>query len=43
MKAALTGGYVAEMSGQTYTVSSPIIINVTSTVTGPIGIDFRER
>lgn len=40
MKAALTGGYVAEMSGQTYTVSSPIIINVTSTVTGPIGIDL---
>jgi Ca2+-binding RTX toxin-like protein len=40
LKAALAGGYVAEMSGQTYTVSSPIVINVTSTVTGPIGIDL---
>jgi hypothetical protein len=36
----MAGGYLAEMSGQTYTVSAPIVINITSTITGPIGIDL---
>lgn len=38
--AAMAGGYVAEMSGQTYTVSSPIVINLPSNIQGPIGIDL---
>jgi len=40
LTAAMAGGYVAEMSGQTYTVTQPIVINVTSTIQGPIGIDL---
>jgi len=36
----MAGGYVAEMSGQTYTVMAPIVINVTSTIQGPLGIDL---
>src|SRR5262245_3527164 len=40
LKNAIAGGYVAEMSGQTYTVTQPIVINVTSTIQGPLGIDL---
>src|SRR5918993_126356 len=40
LTAAMAGGYVAEMSGQTYTVTQPIVINVTSTIQGPLGIDL---
>ena len=40
LTAAMSGGYVAELSGQTYTVTQPIVINVTSTIQGPIGIDL---
>ncbi len=40
LRNAIAGGYVAEMSGQTYTVTSPIVINVTSTMQGPLGIDL---
>ena len=40
LTAAMAGGYVAEMSGQTYTVTAPIVINVTSTIQGPLGIDL---
>ena len=40
MAAAMAGGYVAEMSAQTYVVTSPIVINVMSTIQGPLGIDL---
>ena len=40
LRNAISGGYVAEMSGQTYTVTQPIVINVTSTIQGPVGIDL---
>ena len=40
LTAAMAGGYVAEMSAQTYVVTSPIVINVTSTIQGPLGIDL---
>jgi Ca2+-binding RTX toxin-like protein len=40
LRNAISGGYVAEMSGQTYTVTQPIVINVTSTMQGPLGIDL---
>ena len=40
LRSAIAGGYVAEMSGQTYTVTAPIVINVTSTIQGPLGIDL---
>ena len=40
LRNAISGGYVAEMSGQTYTVTQPIVINVTSTMQGPVGIDL---
>ena len=40
LRNAIAGGYVAEMSGQTYTVTQPIVINVTSTIQGPLGIDL---
>ena len=36
LRNAIAGGYVAEMSGQTYTVTQPIVINVTSTFEGPL-------
>src|SRR6266404_2119328 len=39
LSAAMAGGYVAHLSG-TYTVTSPIVINVTSTIQGPLGIDL---
>ena len=40
LRSAIAGGYVAEMSGQTYTVTAPIVINVTSNIRGPLGIDL---
>ena len=40
LRNAIAGGYVAEMSGQTYTVTQPIVINVTSSIQGPLGIDL---
>ncbi len=40
LRSAIAGGYVAEMTGQTYTVTAPIVINVTSTIQGPLGIDL---
>ena len=40
LRSAIAGGYVAEMSGQTYTVTAPIVINVTSSIRGPLGIDL---
>ena len=40
LKNAIAGGYVAETSGQTYTVTAPIVINVTSSIQGPLGIDL---
>ncbi len=41
LKAAMAGGYVAELNGQaTYTVTQPIVINVNSTIQGPLGIDL---
>src|SRR5882757_466817 len=39
LTAAFQGQYVAQLTGQTYTITSPIIIHVTGTVTGPVGID----
>ncbi len=40
LSAAIAGGYVAHGSGGTYTVSSPIVIHVDSTIQGPLGIDL---
>jgi hypothetical protein len=40
LRSAIAGGYLAEMTGQTYTVTAPIVINVTSTLQGPLGIDL---
>jgi hypothetical protein len=39
LTAAFQGQYVAQLAGQTYTITSPIVIRVTGTVTGPVGID----
>jgi len=40
LKAAMAGGYVAHLTDATYTVSSPIVINVTNTNQGAFGIDL---
>ena len=40
LRNAISGGYVAEMSGQTYTVTQPIVINVMTQIQGPLGIDL---
>ena len=40
LNAAIHGGYVAHPAATTYTVTSPIVINVSSTTTGPLGIDL---
>ena len=40
LKAAMAGGYLAHLTGQSYTVTPPIVINVTSTIQGPMGIDL---
>ncbi|WP_373867925.1 right-handed parallel beta-helix repeat-containing protein, partial [Reyranella soli] len=39
LSAAIHGGYVAHLTDQTYTISSPIVIYVDSTVQGALGID----
>ena len=39
LNAAIQGGYVAHLTGQTYTISAPIVIHVTSTTQGALGID----
>jgi hypothetical protein len=36
---AIAGGYVAQLTGQTYVVTSPIVIHIDSTIQGPLGID----
>jgi hypothetical protein len=41
LNAAIEDGYVAHPTATTYTVTSPIVINVTSTTTGPLGIDLN--
>ncbi len=40
LTAAIAGGYVAETTGQSFTVTQPIVINVNSTIQGPLGIDL---
>ncbi|HKU98032.1 MAG TPA: Ig-like domain-containing protein, partial [Vineibacter sp.] len=39
LNAAVQGGYVAHLSGQTYTITEPIVIHVTRTTQGALGID----
>ncbi len=40
LTAAIAGGFVARLTDATYTVTTPIIINVTSSIQGPVGIDL---
>ncbi|MGD9880985.1 MAG: Ig-like domain-containing protein [Geminicoccaceae bacterium] len=40
LSTAIAGGYVAHGGAATYTVSSPIVIHVNSTIQGPLGIDL---
>ena len=40
LTAAIHGGYLAHLTGPSYTVTSSIVINVTSTIQGPMGIDL---
>jgi len=40
LQAAMAGSYVANGSGQTFTVSSSIVIYVNSTTQGPLGLDL---
>src|SRR4030095_6046815 len=39
LTAAIQGGYVAQLTDQTYTITSPIVIHITSTIQGALGID----
>ncbi|MBI2736117.1 MAG: right-handed parallel beta-helix repeat-containing protein [Rhodospirillales bacterium] len=39
LTAAIHGGYVAHLTDQTYTISSPIVIHVDHTIQGTLGID----
>ena len=39
LTAAIHGGYVAHLTDQTYTITSPIVIFVDSTIQGAMGID----
>jgi len=39
LTAAVNGGYVAQLSGGTYTVTQPIVIHIDSTIQGPLGLD----
>jgi hypothetical protein len=39
LSAAIAGGYVAHLSG-TFTVTQPILIQINSTIQGPLGIDL---
>jgi hypothetical protein len=40
LHAAFAGGYVANTSKRTFTVSEPIVIDVTSDMQGPVGVDL---
>jgi hypothetical protein len=40
LKGAMAGGYLAHLTGASYPVTSSIVINVTSTIQGPMGIDL---
>ncbi len=40
LQSAFAGSYVAQGSGQTFTVAQTIVIHVTSTTQGPIGLDL---
>ncbi|MBI2735833.1 MAG: right-handed parallel beta-helix repeat-containing protein [Rhodospirillales bacterium] len=40
LQAAMAGGYLAHLTGPSYTVTSSIVINVDSTIQGPMGIDL---
>src|SRR6478672_971025 len=40
LQSAFAGSYEAQGSGQTFTVSSTIVIHVTSTTQGPLGLDL---
>ena len=40
LRAAIAGGFVAHLTEATYTVATPIVINVTSSTQGPVGIDL---
>src|SRR5258708_9877773 len=40
LQAAMAGGTLAHLTDGVYTVASPIVINVTSTLQGPMGIDL---
>ncbi len=39
LSAAIAGGYLAQLSGGTYTVSQPIVIHIDRTIQGALGID----
>lgn len=39
LSAAIQGGYVAHLAPATYTITEPIVIHVTSTTQGPLGLD----
>jgi hypothetical protein len=39
LSAAIHGGYVAHLTNETYTITSPIIVHVTDTIQGALGID----
>ncbi|MBX3500382.1 MAG: FG-GAP repeat protein [Alphaproteobacteria bacterium] len=39
LSAAIAGGYVAHIAPATYTITEPIVIHVTSTVQGALGLD----
>src|SRR3569833_3099860 len=40
LQAAMAGSYVAQGDGQTFTVSNTIVLHVTSTTQGPLGLDL---
>ena len=40
LQAAFAGGYVATTSKRTFTVSEPIVIDVTNSFHGPVGVDL---
>ena len=40
LQAAMAGGYLAHLAAPSYTVTSSIVINVNSTIQGPMGIDL---
>ena len=40
LQAAFAGGYVANSNKRSFTVSEPIVVDVTSDVRGPVGIDL---